>query len=291
MTVLAAEPATLDEPTEVWQCGECGDLFSSSKRLNAHEKTHRSADCPHCEARVSASGLRLHIERCAAARNAQDATQADGTDWPCDQCDRTFSSFKSLRVHQTSHRRKPCKWCGEKFSIRGLDRHEVWCRDQPRTSGVHALLPAETWRARLEDFIERVEEVPADSVLVMGDRFGPAFLTQREALRRTIAVKGPTLVVAATVVCPELVAVTTIRDRRKEMTWDRSQTHQAEVELDQDFPVKTYSCDQCGHQSSTAHRARVHKAGHSLAPCYWCELEQPVGLLSQHERACEKRPQ
>ena len=102
--------------------------------------------------------------------NPLDNTTNDDSDaeWTCRWCPQTFTTKKSLSLHETgSHRLETCTVCGDRVGIRGMSNHTQWCQYQA-SGAFDDILPTAALRARLRDWLERASEaVHRDDVYCM----------------------------------------------------------------------------------------------------------------------------
>lgn len=137
----------------------------------------------------------------------------------CGECGKLLCSLKKLNTHRSSHNQSLCGFCGGLFAARNINQHVEVCRNDPDNK-LKQVLPTVLWEERLIDFFEHCETKPPDTVCVMGDHFGPSFVTPAAACRMAaepVEDEG-VLVFIPVGLFPQLSTAARLRRREKTMT-------------------------------------------------------------------------
>lgn len=102
----------LSHPERVFSCQQCGRLFSSSRDLVVHQRSHageRLFHCPLCKKPF------LHLHQLKTHQRVHTGEKP----FSCTQCGKRFSQSSHIKRHMSVHtgeKRYSCGLCGKRFS-------------------------------------------------------------------------------------------------------------------------------------------------------------------------------
>ena len=138
----------------------------------------------------------------------------------CPDCDGCWETRKSFEVHWTGSHEDPvpCRWCETPIRIRGLKRHEAWCKANSSTR--HLVLNAGAVRQRVVDFMARASDLEArPGCVILVPKEGPPLRLRNTELSR-MAGEGAYMFACDVVDFAQVREAERIRDRRRGETAD-----------------------------------------------------------------------
>lgn len=103
---------SLSQPDRVFSCQQCGRLFSNSRDLVVHQRSHtgeRLFHCPLCKKPF------LHLHQLKTHQRVHTGEKP----FSCTQCGKRFSQSSHIKRHMSVHtgeKRYSCSLCGKRFS-------------------------------------------------------------------------------------------------------------------------------------------------------------------------------